>query len=164
MVTLVLISNLKPILVKNYENVTSFVPSNDCALKPSEVGICPILWGSMFKMPTNLSIIGNVSNSTDILTLNGENDSQTPVQEAYLLQQRLTDVNHPDHTLITYPDLGHAFYPSSQWMTGFGPIPAYVLADLYSWLESHSGLSHSFEHTLATNNQMSPSMTLSTNS
>ena len=78
---------LKPILVKNYENVTSFVPSNDCALKPSEVGICPILWGSMFKMPTNLSIIGNVSNSTGILILNGENDSQTPVQEAYLLQQ-----------------------------------------------------------------------------
>ena len=115
---------LKPILVKNYENVTSFVPSNDCALKPSEVGICPILWGSLFKMPTNLSIIGNVSNSTGILILNGENDSQTPVQEAYLLQQRLTDVNHPDHTLITYPDLGHAFYPSSQWMTGFGPIPS----------------------------------------
>jgi len=71
------------------------------------------------------------------------------------LQQRLTDVNHPDHTLITYPDLGHAFYPSSQWETGFGPIPPYVLADLYSWLENHSGLSHSFEPSPATNNQLS---------
>ncbi len=47
--------------------------------------------------------------------LNGENDSQTPVQQALPLQQRLTEVNHPDHTLITYPNLGHLFYPSSQW-------------------------------------------------
>jgi hypothetical protein len=38
------------------------------------------------------------------------------------LQQRLTEVNHPDHTLITYPNLGHQFYPSSQWETRNGPI------------------------------------------
>jgi hypothetical protein len=41
--------------------------------------------------------------------------------------------------LITYPDLGHIFYPSSKWSTGIGPIEPYVLADLYAWLESHSG-------------------------
>ena len=42
--------------------------------------------------------------------------------------------------LITYPDLGHLFYPSSQWVTALGgPISQHVLADLYSWLESHSG-------------------------
>jgi hypothetical protein len=35
------------------------------------------------------------------------------------------------------------FYPSSQWKTGIGPIQQYVLADLYSWLEAHSGLSRS---------------------
>ena len=58
-------------------------------------------------MIPNLSIIGNVSKSTGILILNGENDSQTPVQQAFLLQQRLTEINHPDHTLITYPNLGH---------------------------------------------------------
>jgi uncharacterized protein len=46
--------------------------------------------------------------------------------------------------LITYPDLGHAFYPSSQWITALGPIQQYVLADMYAWLEGHSGLSHSF--------------------
>ena len=95
-------------------------------------------------MIPNLSIIGNVSKSTGILILNGENDSQTPVQQAFLLQQRLTDVNHPDHTLITYPNLGHVFYPSSQWWTGIGPIQQYVLADLYAWLEAHSGLSRSY--------------------
>jgi uncharacterized protein len=66
---------------------------------------------------------------------------QTPVQEAFLLQQRLTDLNHPDHTLITYPNLGHVFYTSSQWETGIGPIQQYVLGDLYAWLEAHSGLS-----------------------
>ena len=94
-------------------------------------------------MTPNLSIIGNVSKSTGILILNGENDSQTPVQQAFLLQQRLTEVNHPDHTLITYPNLGHAFYPSSQWKQ-IGPIQHNVLADIYAWLESHSGLSHSY--------------------
>ena len=90
-------------------------------------------------MIPNLSIIANISKSTGVLILNGENDSQTTVQQAFLLQQRLTDVNHPDHTLITYTDLGHAFYPSSQWQIGLGPIPQYVLRDLYSWFESHSG-------------------------
>jgi uncharacterized protein len=90
-------------------------------------------------MIPNLSIIGNVSKSTGVLILNGENDSQTPVQQAFLLQQRLTDVNYPDHTLITYPNLGHVFYFSSPWSTGIGPIPQYVLADLYAWLESHNG-------------------------
>ena len=76
---------------------------------------CPIGLKSHYALEPTLSIIGNVSKSTGILLLNGENDSQTPVQQAVLLQQRLTDVNHPDHTLITYPNLGHLFYPSSQW-------------------------------------------------
>ena len=93
-------------------------------------------------MKPNLSIVGNVPKSTGILILNGENDSQTPVQQAFLLQQRLTEVNHPDHTLITYPNLGHVFYPSSQWETGIGPIQQYVLADLYSWLAAHSGFTN----------------------
>jgi dipeptidyl aminopeptidase/acylaminoacyl peptidase len=91
-----------------------------------------------------LSRIGNISSANGILILNGENDSQTPVEQAFLLQQGLTEVNHPDHMLITYPNLGHSFYPSSQWQTAVGPIQEYVLADLYSWLESHSGLSHPY--------------------
>jgi uncharacterized protein len=71
-------------------------------------------------------------------------EKMTPIQQAFLLQQRLTDVNHPDHTLITYPNLGHAFYPSSQWFTENGPIEPYVLADLYAWLEAHSGILHPY--------------------
>ena len=91
-------------------------------------------------MQPTLDVIGNVSSNTSILILQGENDTQTPVQQAFLLQQKLRDVGHPDHTLITYPNLGHVFYPSSQWETGIGPIQQYVLADIYSWLESHNGL------------------------
>jgi uncharacterized protein len=125
---------LKPLLVKGYQNITSFK-----SLNCNQPGVCPVLWKSLSNLTTNLGIIGNISKSTGVLILNGENDTQTPVQQAFLLQQRLTDVNHLDHTLITYPDLGHLFYPSSQWKTGIGPIQQYVLSDIYSWLESHNG-------------------------
>jgi len=128
---------LKPALIKTYENITAF-NSQKC----NSIQICPILWRSLKSMIPNLSIIGNVSKSTGILILTGENDTQTPVEQAFLLQQRLTDINHPDHTLITYPNLGHAFYPSSQWATGIGPIQPYVLADLYAWLAAHSGFTN----------------------
>ena len=129
---------LIPLLTKGFENFTAFNLS-----KCNELGGCPVMRSSLSSLIPTLSIIGNVSKSSGILLLNGENDSLTPVQQAFLLQQRLTEVNHPDHTLITYPNLGHVFYPSSQSSTGIGPIQEYVLADLYAWLEAHSGLSHS---------------------
>jgi len=135
---------LKPLLMKSYDNLSSFNLS-----KCNNIEECPVGYRSLFSLIPTLSIIGNVSKSIGILMLNGENDSLTPVQQAFLLQQRLTEVNHPDHTLITYPNLGHVFYPSSQWETGLGPIQQYVLADLYSWLEAHSGLSHSYVTTTA---------------
>jgi uncharacterized protein len=130
---------LKPLLIKGYENLTA---SKWTKSKCNNFEGCPVMYRSYLDLIPTLSIIGNVSKSTGILLLNGENDSQTPMQQAFLLQQRLTDVQHPDHTLITYPNLGHEFYPSSQWSTGIGPIEPYVLADLYAWLEAHSGLSN----------------------
>jgi hypothetical protein len=130
---------LEPALTKRYENHTSNMTSLECNQLE-----CARWFQSYANLIPPLSVIGNVSNSTGILLLNGENDSQTTVQQAFLLQQRLTDVNHPDHTLITYPDLGHLFYPSPQTSTSIGPIQQYVLADLYSWLESHSGLSYPY--------------------
>lgn len=57
---------------------------------------------------------------TGVLILNGENDTQIPVQQALLLKQRLTEVKHPDHTMVTYPNLGHEFHPSSRWFTENG--------------------------------------------
>ncbi|HZA61908.1 MAG TPA: hypothetical protein VE573_03460, partial [Nitrososphaeraceae archaeon] len=80
------------------------------------------------------------------------NDTQTPLQQAFVLQQILTDKRHPDHTLITYPDLGHEFYPSSEWQTSIGSIQPYVLADLYSWLEVHSGISRPYVSPATANN------------
>lgn len=130
---------LKPVLTKRYENHTSNMTSLECNQLE-----CARWFQSYANLIPPLSVIGNVSNSTGILMLNGENDSQTPVEQAFLFQQRLTDVKHLDHTLITYPDLGHTFYPSSQMVTSNGPTPQYVLADLYSWLESHSGLSYPY--------------------
>jgi uncharacterized protein len=137
---------IKPVLIKGYENISSFNLS-----KCNNLEGCPVWYRSQFSLIPTLSIIGNVSKSIGILMLNGENDSETPVQQAFLLQQRLTEVNHPDHTLITYPNLGHVFYPSSQWTRGAGVgIEQYVLADIYSWLEAHSGLSHSYATTTST--------------
>jgi|RhiMetdeSRZDD1v2_1073273.scaffolds.fasta_scaffold97094_3 uncharacterized protein len=130
---------IKPLLIKRYENLSSFSSS-----KCNMVEYCSVYYRALFSLLPNLSIIGNISKSTGILLLNGENDSLTPVEQAFLLQQKLTEVNHPDHILITYPNLGHLFYSSSRWMTTYGPIQQYVLADIYSWLEAHSGLSESF--------------------
>ena len=63
-----------------------------------------LLFGLNHTMLWNpLGIIGNIPSATSILILQGENDTQTPVQHVFLLQQRLIEVNHPDHTLITFP-------------------------------------------------------------
>ena len=112
-------------------------------LKCNNIEVCPIWLKSHFALEPTLNIIGNVSPTPSILIQQGQNDSQTPVQQAFLLQQRLTEVKHPDHTLITYPNLGHIFNPSSLLSRGPGPTEQYVLADIYAWLEAHSGLSHS---------------------
>jgi pimeloyl-ACP methyl ester carboxylesterase len=128
-------NELKPILLENFKSQSVLKLSEKCTASNP----CPIWIKSTYALQPNLNIIGNISSNTSILILQGENETQTPVQQAFLLQQKLTGVGHPDHTLITYPDLGHIFYPSSQWITGAGPIEQYVLRDLYSWLESHNG-------------------------
>ena len=116
---------IRPALIKYYENESAFSTS-----KCNSVRGCPVWFRSESGLTPTLGIIGNISKSTGILLLNGENDSATPVQQTFLLQQRLTEVNHPNHMLITYPNLGHFFYPSPQWFAESGPIEPYVLADL----------------------------------
>jgi dienelactone hydrolase len=128
-----ILTELKPVLEKRFEKL-----SEGSKCENPMAGPCPIYLASIIKLNSTLSIIGNVPSSTNILILHGQNDSGSRVQQAFLLQQKLFELNHPDHTLITYPDLGHLFYPSSRWTTESGPIPEYVLTDLYSWLESHS--------------------------
>ena len=142
-------NELRPKLIAQVKSLSVVTLGKKCT------GTCPIWVRSHYALEPTLSIIGNVPPKTSILILQGENDSQTPVEQAFLLQQRLTELGHPDHTLITYPNLGHLFYPSSQWITGAGPIEQYVLADLYSWLEAHSGLSHSSVTTASIRNTSS---------
>ena len=132
-----MINNLNLCTNKIYENITAFNLS-----KCNNLEGCPVWYRSKFSLIPTLSIIGNVSKSTGILILNGENDSQTPVQQAFLLQQRLTEVNHPDHTLITYPNLGHVVLSFISMVYWNGPIEQYVLADIYVWLEAHSGFTN----------------------
>jgi uncharacterized protein len=88
------------------------IHSNKCET-PS---LCSIYFKSVLSSKPTLSIIDNVSLSTGILILHDQSDIGSPVQHAFMLQQKLTELNHPDHTLITYPNLGHLFYhSSSQW-------------------------------------------------
>ena len=125
---------LKPRLIENAKSLPLVKSGEKCIGNP-----CPIWFKAGYALEPNLDIIENVPSNTSILILQGENDTDTPVEQAFLLQQKLIDINHPDHTLITYPGLGHMFYPSSEWKTGMGPIEQYVLRDIYSWLESHNG-------------------------
>lgn len=81
-------------------------------------------------------MIGNIPSGNSVLILQGENDSQTPIEQGLLLQQRLTEVNHPDHLIITYPGLGHLFSPTTEWVLSPGPIGDNVLRDMYEWLVS----------------------------
>jgi uncharacterized protein len=121
---------VKPLLEKELEEFTKADVNTRCDNPEG----CPIWFNSAVNLEPNLSVIGNLSKSTSILMLNGENDPLTPVQQSFLLEQRLTEVDHPDHILITYPSLGHTFAISPQWSTGLGPIEQYVLSDLHSWL------------------------------
>jgi pimeloyl-ACP methyl ester carboxylesterase len=155
-------NELKPRLERQFEQYINELNSNTnqsrildkkCSF---DIFSCPMWAKSHLLLTDTLSVIGNVSSNIGILTLMGENDL---VQHAFLLQQRLTEVNHPDHTLITYPNLGHHFYPENIWQTGVPvvpePISEYVLADLYSWLEAHSGMTSSHSSALIANSSNS---------
>jgi dienelactone hydrolase len=88
---------------------------------------------SHFALDGTLEVIGDVPAS--VLILHGEGDQQGPVSEAFLLEQRLTEVGHPDHNLITYPGLGHTYSPVDRWLQLYGPPEDYVLSDLVAWLK-----------------------------
>jgi uncharacterized protein len=82
----------------------------------------------------NLIAIENLRPTTGVLILQGEEDNQTYLEQAFLLEQKLTQMRYPDHTIITYPGLGHTFHPAQGLLQPLGPIEDYVLADLHAWL------------------------------
>ena len=83
----------------------------------------------------NLIAIESLRPTTRILILQGEEDNQTYLEQALLLEQKLTQMKYPDHVLITYPGLGHTFHPAQGLLQPLGPIQDYVLADLHTWLK-----------------------------
>jgi uncharacterized protein len=129
--TLISIDNeLKLRLIDNLNSIAVVTPDGKCGLAT----LCPIWTASHYALTPNLDIIGKVPSDTSILIQQGMNDSETPIQQAFLLQQKLTELRHPDHILRTYPELGHNFYPSSQWHTQNGPMELKVLEDLFEWI------------------------------
>jgi uncharacterized protein len=122
---------LKPNLIDRTNRASVVTPGEKCTVDNLP---CSTWVASHYSLIPTLDIISKVPLDTSILIQQGKNDSQTPIQQALLLQQKLTEVKHPDHKLITYQDLGHVFSPSSQWMTTLGPINQNVLEDLFGWL------------------------------
>jgi uncharacterized protein len=122
---------LKPRLIDFLRSLSDVTPGEKCT--PESLA-CPIWVASHYSLIPTLDIISKVPSDTSVLIQQGKNDSNTPIQQAILLQQELTEVRHPDHTLKTYPDLGHAFSPSSQWLAAWGPMEQKVLEDLFGWL------------------------------
>lgn len=134
---------IHPALSKYFQTIINDIySSSSLHEKCTDKEGCALLLRSHLSTNDTLNIIQNIPSNIGILILQGENDTFTPVEQAFLIQQKLTNLKHPNHTLITYPNLGHYFYPTSQWIEKVGPIQEYVLADLYSWLEAHSGLSN----------------------
>ncbi|MGE5661765.1 MAG: prolyl oligopeptidase family serine peptidase, partial [Ignavibacteriales bacterium] len=139
-------NELKPALLGAYQNVTS--PSASALTAKcldvqyryfewtSGLEGCPKWMKSHSNLGSTLSMIGNVSSNIGILILQGENDTVTPVEQGLLLQQRLTEVNHPDHLIITYANLGHSLSPSNEWISQSGPVEDYVLQNMFEWLVS----------------------------
>ena len=142
-------NDLMPALIAAYNNVT--FPTDSSLLSKcldahygyfewnSGLEGCPKWMRSHSDLQSTLSMIGNVSSGIGILILQGENDTATPLEQGLQLQQRLMEVNHPDHLLVTYPDLGHSLSPSSNWISQSGPMTEYVLKDMFEWLSSRSG-------------------------
>ncbi|HEY1247786.1 MAG TPA: alpha/beta fold hydrolase [Nitrososphaera sp.] len=95
---------------------------------------CPPMMRSIAELD-NLRVLGNLSSSS-ILIIQGGHDLGQPPAQAFMLEQKLLDLNHPDHTIIVYPGHGHLLtnMGGGSWIEVIGPIPDYILQDIYSWL------------------------------
>jgi uncharacterized protein len=122
---------LRSFLEQRFQSI--FVDTEDRSCPYLGVG-CPPMMRSMAELD-NLSVIGNISSSS-ILIIQGGHDLGQPPAQAFMLEQKLLDLNHPDHTIIVYPGHGHTLtnIGEDSWIDLPGPIPDYILEDIYSWL------------------------------
>ncbi|MBP2479544.1 pimeloyl-ACP methyl ester carboxylesterase [Crossiella equi] len=71
------------------------------------------------------------------LLLNGENDVQTPARVARVADDAIAKAGRRDHTLITYPGIGHVMNVTSKFTGKWGDPDQAVLRDLARWLGAH---------------------------
>lgn len=124
-------TTLRSFLEQRFQSI--FVDTEDRSCPYLGVG-CPPMMRSMAELD-NLGVIGNLSSSS-ILIIQGGRDLGQPPAQAFMLEQKLLDLNHPDHTIIVYPGHGHLLtnIGEDSWIEVIGPIPDYILQDIYSWL------------------------------
>jgi hypothetical protein len=124
-------TTLRGFLEQRFQSI--FVDTEDRSCPYLGVG-CPPMMRSFAELD-NLSVIGNISSSS-ILLMHGGHDLGQPPAQALMLEQKLLDLNHPDHTIIVYPGHGHALtnIGEDSWIDLPGPLPDYILEDAYSWL------------------------------
>jgi uncharacterized protein len=71
-----------------------------------------------------------------VLIQNGEADIQTVASGARAVDTALA--GNPDHTLLTYPGLGHSFYPAQGLTQWLGEPQPQVIDDTVRWLNARA--------------------------
>lgn len=120
-------TTLRSFLEQRFQSIFVDTEDRSCPF----FGLCPPSLRTFAELD-NLSIIGNISSSSILLMQGGQDSPDQPL----MLEQKLLDVNHPDHTIIVYPGHGHflTYIGEDSWIDMPGPIPQYVLEDIYNWL------------------------------
>jgi pimeloyl-ACP methyl ester carboxylesterase len=123
-------TTLRSFLEQRFQSIFDDTEDRTCPF----VVMCPPMLRT-FAGLDNLSVIGNISSSS-ILMMQGGRDVGLPSAQPLMLEQRLLSVNHPDHSIMVYPDHGHYLtnIGEDSWIDMPGPIPTYILEDIYFWL------------------------------
>jgi pimeloyl-ACP methyl ester carboxylesterase len=120
-------TTLRSFLEQRFQSIFVDTEDRSCPF----FGLCPPSLRTFAELD-NLSVIGNISSSSILLMQGGLDSPAQPL----MLEQKLLDVNHPDHTIIVYPGHGHFLTDIGEdsWIDMPGPLPHYVLQDIYNWL------------------------------
>ena len=83
---------LKPILQNKFQSMSVVTNGEKCDVLK---GPCPIWVNSQYSLTPNLDIIDKVPTDISILILQGENDTDTPIEQAFLCNKNLRNSNIP---------------------------------------------------------------------
>lgn len=94
----------------------------------------------MYSPVTSLPTLGALASQLKlpVLILQGENDANIDPMDAQALETALTKVGNTDHTLKTYPGLGHSLgKAASVTQDDFAPMENGPMNDMVTWLKTH---------------------------